>query len=514
MVSIIPGNVRTANDLLGQQTANAIQQNVQPQLNQMYQRQRGYSAIDRLQQDLSTSNGDQSKILAAIARAYTDNPSLERSGIAQYALQNAGAGAKASGLNQDFGLDLGGGQNKAPLPNFMNQQNGQGNGITPTPSNTAPPPQGKKTSNDIDNSANSYLAQIRPDLVNPSSQYGAINTFDSEVKRDLTPEEEGQIRQKLFDQKKPPEVIDSIIDRLREGIQNKYKEAQDRYGYGNDKMQERQKKWQQFTQNAPDRLAPTFEKYNADPSKSFVKTQDLLKNKYFQYAGKLPDSLTPEQMHTNAMLQLQNDINRLDALEAIPAMSPAHTAGQVKDYIDTNKPAYKALANEGFEEALKEDAINNKDMGNEEFHSTLWGDQTNKNVLNDIHKYKAPEEYKQLPYLHYNDKYKDEKENYINNVASSLSKLGPNDDLILARAMVLDNGGDIKDFGQALSKAQEKGLKLSPFQERQLQEINIPRRPPMWEIFNNFAENPGEAVFGAAGMLNWKPFINYVRGKK
>jgi hypothetical protein len=87
MVSIIPGNARTAADLTGQQTANAIQQNVQPQLNQMYQRQRGYSAIDRLQQDLASANGDMSKILPAIARAYTDNPNLERSGIAEHAIK-------------------------------------------------------------------------------------------------------------------------------------------------------------------------------------------------------------------------------------------------------------------------------------------------------------------------------------------------------------------------------------------------------------------------------------------
>ncbi len=91
MVSIIPGNARTSADLFGQQIAQSLQQNVQPAVAQGLQRQRGHSAIDQLQQDLSTANGDMSKILPAIARAYTDNPNLERSGIAQYALQNAKA---------------------------------------------------------------------------------------------------------------------------------------------------------------------------------------------------------------------------------------------------------------------------------------------------------------------------------------------------------------------------------------------------------------------------------------
>lgn len=115
MVSIIPGTARTAADLTGQQTANAIQQNVQPQLNQMYQRQRGYAAIDRLQQDLASANGDMSKILPAIARAYTDNPSLERSGIAEQALKTA-QGNRVFGRGQ--GQEQSSSYQKEPLPQF------------------------------------------------------------------------------------------------------------------------------------------------------------------------------------------------------------------------------------------------------------------------------------------------------------------------------------------------------------------------------------------------------------
>jgi hypothetical protein len=77
--------------LIGQQIGQSLNQNLPPIIQQRQQRERGYSAIDRLQKDLQGAGGDISKILPAIARAYTDNPNLERSGLAQYALQNAKA---------------------------------------------------------------------------------------------------------------------------------------------------------------------------------------------------------------------------------------------------------------------------------------------------------------------------------------------------------------------------------------------------------------------------------------
>jgi hypothetical protein len=90
MVSILPGP-RTAWGAIGQQLGQNLNQVMPGVIQQNLQRERGYQAIDRLQNDLASANGDISKILPAIARAYTDNPNLERSGIAQYALQNAKA---------------------------------------------------------------------------------------------------------------------------------------------------------------------------------------------------------------------------------------------------------------------------------------------------------------------------------------------------------------------------------------------------------------------------------------
>ncbi len=504
MVSILPSE-RTPFDVISKDVGRALQGVLPGAVQQGYQRGQGLGAIDQLQQAMEAAGGDINKILPALAKAYTMNPSLERSGLGQQYLQQAGAGQQAAGL-----AGMGGQSQNTQQP--QQQQNApQTQGIQED--SIPPKSQGEvKEAKDIDIASNNFLAQLRPDLVNPSSQYGAINSFDSAIKKDLSPEEEGQIRQQLLDKKTPAGVVDKIVDRLRQGIQNKYQEAQDKYGFDQDKLNQIQNKWKTFTGNADDRLAPTFTKYRPEGEILFPKTEDLLKSKYFQYGGAESTNLTPEQMHTNAMAKLDNDIKRLDALDAIPSMPPIHSFGGAKDYIDQVKPAYKALAKEGFTEALKEDALLKKDMGNEEFHEVIWGDQTNKGLLNQIHSLKAPKEFKQAPYPHYNRNFEKEQKEYMNNLTNTLMKLKPDDDLILARAMVLDNGGDIKDFTSSLDEAQKKGLKLSPLQQSQLQEIHIPRRPPLWEIFSGATGdiNP----LGLVGNLNWKPFINYVRGKK
>jgi hypothetical protein len=222
--------------------------------------------------------------------------------------------------------------------------------------------------------------------------------------------------------------------------------------------------------------------------------------------------MTPEQMHTNAMALVQNDMNKLDALATLPSAPPFRTEQDAKKYIEDNKGAYKDLADQGFIEALREDAMLNKDLGNEEFHSLIWGDQTSKPLLNELHSFKAPKEYQKYSSdpnntTTYNKNYPQQQEKYINDLSKTLKKLNKTDDLVLARAMVLDSDGTIQDFNKALSKAQEDGLKLSEFQKSQLQEINIPRWKPMYEFFK-------EENFLKPTLKAWAPWINYIRGKK
>lgn len=517
MVSIIPSQ-RSSWDVIGDMLGQNLSQNLPRAIEQGYERQRGLSAIDNLQTELQSAGGDISKTLPALARALTLNKNLERSGLAQQFLINSAQGLYPGALGQGAG-----GQPTSPQAGAMvDQPAAQAVSqqeipfiSSETQQNQPATAEGKKSPRDIDSIANQYIGEVRPDLVNPATQFGAINTFDSEIKQDLSPEEESRLRQQLMDKYKNPNIVNPVIDRIREGIKNRYNEAQAKYGFDQDRLNQIKGKWNEFTQGTEARLEPHLGKYNGSgESPGFPKTKEVLRNKYNQYAAAFPTNLTPEQMHTNAMELLQRDLNKLDALQALPSLPPIRGNESMKEYMDTYKEQYKDLADQGFLEALREDAIMNKDMGNEEFHSLIWGDQTNKDVLNSLHGLKAPVEYPEKKYApgikEYNSKYPEERQRYVREVSNKLRKLSPTDDLILSRAMVLDNGGTVQDFQEALKQAQQNGLKLSEFQKQQLQETGIPRRPPLWELFSD----QGQGGIGPFKFMNWGPFINYLRGKK
>ena len=88
MTTILPQS-RSPWQVIDQAIGSELSKNLPGAVQQGYQRQQGLGAIDQLQQDLASSGGDLSKMLPALARAYTLNPNLERSGLGQFALQNA-----------------------------------------------------------------------------------------------------------------------------------------------------------------------------------------------------------------------------------------------------------------------------------------------------------------------------------------------------------------------------------------------------------------------------------------
>ena len=494
MVSILP-NQRSPWDVIGSQIGQNLHQTLPGAVQQGYQRQTGLNAIDQLQKELGQAGGDINKMLPALARAISLNPALERSGLGQEFLKNQAAGMYPSAL--------GGSSGSTPNPNIVSPiadetQQSQPPGL---PADTS------KGKTNIDSIANQYIAEVRPDLINPETQYGAINTFGSAIKQDLSPEEESQLRQQLMDKYKNPNIANQVLDRVREGVRNKYNEAQAKYGFDKERREQIQQKWRDFTAGSANRLEPHVSKYGEQP-----RTKEVLNNKYNQYAEKQPTNMTPENMHTNAMALLQNDINKIDALQALPSMPPFRNEQDAKDYIGKYKDTYKDLADQGFMEALREDAIMNKDMGNEEFHSMIWGDQTDKNTLNRLHSFEAPVEYQRgkigtLNSNKYNPEYPKQHEKYISDISKTLKELKPKDDLMIARAMVLDQNGTVEDFTKALNEARKNGLELSEFQKSQLQEINIPRVPPLYEIFS-------ERNFTKPALKAWAPWVNYMRGKK
>ena len=469
----------------------------------------------------SSSEQDPVKLAFALAKASNYAPGLERSlgQIYQSLMERGQSNQLATGLT--------GGKSNLPS-NALNQPklNEIQNDISPTgvePNSmdiplpnkgqiTAPlTPTTKKegfNSKDVENVSHEYLMRVRPDLVQGSSSYGRIPSFNFQSQSDLRTDEEQQLRQDLIQQKYTPKAIESIIQRAREDIKTKYNEKLKAFDIDVTQQGDINKKWETFKQRSNEYLQPLLGKY--DSSFGFggkPNTANDLKNKYFQYAQSLPVNLTPEQMHAQAGSMLQRDVNRIDALSAIPALPFIRDPKDVEENIKDRKEAYRELAKEGYYETLKEDAVNNGGMGLEELHYTLYGDQTDKVNMNLIADLKAPKLYLSQKYPIEivggtpiaNPNYAKERKSYVDNLSSRLMKIKPDDDLVLLRAQALNSGAQQNDFTDALLEAQEKGLKLSPFQESQQQEVRIPRQRPIWEIFNPNA---------------WSSWINHLRGKR
>jgi len=117
MVSIIPGK-RTPFQGIAE-AMSEFGKNAPQLLEERFQRQRGLGAIDKLQEQLQDADGDITKMLPALARAYTLNPNLERSGIGQTFLQNAKVGRAFPNAPEN---ESGPGQAQASLQSGMTQQ--------------------------------------------------------------------------------------------------------------------------------------------------------------------------------------------------------------------------------------------------------------------------------------------------------------------------------------------------------------------------------------------------------
>jgi len=174
MVSVLP-SARTPYDILGPQVGQALQQVLPGAVQQGYQRQQGLNAIDQLQQDLSQSGGDISKMLPALARAYTLNPGLERSGLGQFALQNAK-------VNQAF-------PQKGNQPSQISQgaQQPQDNQASAQSNNAIPSPFNIFTGPDIESASEKYARDT-----NDPSGYGTrqaqlnnLNQIATEQRKEL-----------------------------------------------------------------------------------------------------------------------------------------------------------------------------------------------------------------------------------------------------------------------------------------------------------------------------------------
>lgn len=81
MVSILPGENKW--QMLGKAIGQPLQQNLPGAVQRGFQQGQGLNAIDQLQSALKEANGDYTKALPAIMKAYTLNQNLEKSGLAE-----------------------------------------------------------------------------------------------------------------------------------------------------------------------------------------------------------------------------------------------------------------------------------------------------------------------------------------------------------------------------------------------------------------------------------------------
>lgn len=101
MVSVLPPQLSPW-QVIGK-AMSQFGQNAPELMEKRYQRDQGLSAIDDLQKQLQQSGGDINKILPALAKAYTLNPNLERSGLGQTYLQSARNQAATNPVNEAIG---------------------------------------------------------------------------------------------------------------------------------------------------------------------------------------------------------------------------------------------------------------------------------------------------------------------------------------------------------------------------------------------------------------------------
>lgn len=514
-LQILPPKINTGGEI-GKSAGSGLQRGLEAGMQNEYQYSRDTSRLNQVFGEMQKEGQSPMQILQGLAKASLINPNLERSlGPIFQELMKTSSAQQTPGA---IGSTLGGQQSQTPGTQRQQQpmqdtRMGQGNQrelmlqggaqerLLETPMELKDVPRVTKNASQVDDESYKFIQELRPDLLNAQTPFGStVPTFDFMQKSDLRRDEEAGMREQMIAKGIRPEVQDQTIEKVRNDIKNKWNENLQFYKLDENAIKANNDKWDVVRKNALDpqqgRLLPYVNKYKDAPQ-----YKEDVTNKYFQYAGQQPTNYTPEQIHDNAMQLLQRDLNQIDALKSGYEAPVIHDVKSMKDFGDSYREAVMPLIQKGYANAVKEDALANKDLGLEEYHQIIYGPQTNKDLLNSIHSVKSPKEASNVVsggqiQRSRNKNFPEERQKYVQELSNKLKKIGPNDDLVLMRAMVLDNGGTIKDFTEALNTS---GAKLSPFQERQLQEVQLPRQPPISEIFS-----PG----------SWKSWVNYIRGKK
>ena len=429
MVSILP-SARTPGELISADVGQALQGILPQAVSQGFQRGMGLNAIDQLQADLAASGGDINKMLPALAKAYTLNPNLERSGLGQTFMQQAKTGRafpNAAGLPGGLGSTQPQGMSSpGQLPaatTFANEQEKplqQSTFATPSPFNVM-------TAQDMDQEAQRYATAVQdPNAYNTRiNQLQGLNDIattqrqsleDAALKAGVNPGDlpRFMVVNKGLDPRNPSEWA-------QQGIRN-FKDVKN----SDDALK------RSFIPGADNALL------GMDRQKALKRLEGPVKNnqarglEQFDREYLAENYLTPTEIES-----LYHPITpRLDkAISQMPrGLFPAQkkkTWGDVSD-VFTGKADLKGTPFVSYEEALE----------------------------------KAPQ---QLETMQHNLA-----DFFLKNVDKDTSLSALTEKIWDTRDY------DWRQFGPALNEARQKGLKLEPFQEREL--ANVETQPPIQSL--------------------------------
>lgn len=437
MVSIIP-SARTPWDVIGQQIGANVSQNLPGAIEKGYQRKLGLGAIEDLQTALKDANGDISKMLPALAKAYTLNPQLERSGLGQTFLQQA--------------------QRKKGAEEFP-----AGGGM-PTQQGATPEQQVPVSVSDLV----SPQQQQQGNVADPRSAGGFQLPYG--------PEQIAQIRQQSRQRGYTPEMEDRFVADANEFNQ-----------IAKNRRDIELQNYQQQQQERQDTLAnqKAFEGYLSAHSPEFSQNPDELEmalkasEKYqnvpsfAERNAKVKEELRPYQAAKNSLKKgLQRPLT-----------------GMTKDQLDIMRPRAQMMVEAGQKPQLQlmiangghgqvEEALLLNPLS-EELDKSLNGLQRFKNPLESVTSI-SPESPKYAEQIEEGRRVRQRQEKFASEYLSSTIKPGadyshPGTNLLLVRKHLMDKGASWEESAKIIDQAIGKGkIKLDPQQQKDYQELGMP----------------------------------------
>jgi hypothetical protein len=436
MVSILPPDISPW-QVIGK-AMSQFGQNAPQLIEKRFQQKQGMEAIDELQKGLESAGGDINKILPLLAKAYTKNPNLEKSGLGQTFLQQA------------------------------QRQKGAGE----FPAGQVPTREGSEQGKQVPVSVNDLVPARETSIKNPQG----ITDFQLPY----GPDEVSAIRQKSRELGYLPEAEERYVNDALE--YNKIAEARRNIDIQN--YEQQQKQFQDTIQNQA-----LFSKYMEDNAKELWENPDdremslksaerILadpKNKNTSFAdllSKVKNEIRPYQAAVNAldkslfrpltgMTKAQKDLNRSRAQfmvkngqkPRLQLMIAKNGHGEVEE-ADLLNPLIEKFENNlnKFNKVVNPlDFVTNIDPDSKEYNEQLQRGQ------------KAFENQKN----HMID--------FLSREITSGSYENPGTNLILTRSHLMNKGFSWEDSGKIIDDAIARGkIKLDPQQQIDHMKLSIP----------------------------------------